>query len=110
MDEQTTIPLHTDLILADLLIEEDVRTDFPLVILFKHLEPPDKPFGIEVSLAGRGFHNSKLEDSSLILEQVGFPIRILLRGIARNGCFRLRLFFRAIIANKEAIKYSRNCA
>ena len=61
MDEQITIPLHTDLILADLLIEEDVRTDFPLVILFKHLEfslkdeePPDKPFGIDYrSLIGR---------------------------------------------------------
>ena len=36
-----------------------------------------------------------------------------MRGIARNGCFRLRHFIArncAIIANKEVIKYSHHCA
>ena len=44
---------------------------------------------------------------------IDFPIGIPLRGIAPNGCFRLRHFIArncAIIANKEVIKYSRNCA
>ena len=44
---------------------------------------------------------------------IGFPIGIPLRGIARNGCFRFRYFIArnwAIIAKKEANKYSRNCA
>ena len=42
---------------------------------------------------------------------VGFPIGIPLRGIERNGNFRLCHFIarnHAIIANKEASKYSRN--
>ena len=43
--------------------------------------------------------------------QVGFPIGFPLREIARNDCFRNFIAQScAMIANKEAIKYSRNCA
>ena len=48
----------------------------------------------------------------LLYIQLGIPIGIPLRGIARNGCFRLRHFIArncAKIAKKEAIEYSRNC-
>ena len=51
--------------------------------------------------------------SHFLGSQLRFPIGIPLRGIARNDCFRLRHFIApncAIIANKEAIKHSRNCA
>ena len=44
---------------------------------------------------------------------LGFPIGIPLSGIARNECFRLRYFIAlncAIIAKKEEIIYSQNCA
>ena len=51
--------------------------------------------------------------NNLIKSNLGFFfIEIPLRGIARNGRFRLHYFSArncAIIAKNEAIKYTRNC-
>ena len=49
--------------------------------------------------------------NNLIKSNLGFFIGIPLRGIARNGRFRLHYFSArncAIIAKNEAIKYTRN--
>ena len=47
------------------------------------------------------------------MNSIGLPIEILLPKIAQNDCFNLRHFIAqngAIVANKKATKYTRNCA